>query len=94
MGLNADSYWKRQDRKTRDYLRHRYKVIIVVPTEQLYRKALKYLNNKVEIVRYRDFENFIVASLEKAPNKNAFPQSLFPENLSTWEPLNLAFLVC
>jgi hypothetical protein len=73
MGLNADYYWKRQKRKTKNYVRHKYKVIVVVPTEQIYRKAVKYLSSKVKIVRYRDFENFTETSLEKVPNQGRFP---------------------
>jgi len=72
MGLNFDSYWKRNKKKIEDYLRHGYRVIAVVPNEQIGQKATKHLSKKAEIVRYDDFENFVVTSLRKVPNKKRF----------------------
>jgi hypothetical protein len=72
MGLNFDRYWKRNRRKTKDYLHHGYRVIVVVPSEQLYQKAMRYLSRKAIILRYNEFENFVATSLKKVPNTN-FP---------------------
>jgi hypothetical protein len=35
MVLNADSHWKRNKRKTEDYIHHTYEVIAVVPKRML-----------------------------------------------------------
>jgi Mor family transcriptional regulator len=72
MGLNFDWYWKRNKKKTKDYLRHGYRTIAVVPNEQICQKATKHLSKKVEIVRYDDFDNFVTTSLRKVPIRNAF----------------------
>lgn len=50
-----------------------YKVIAVVPTQQLYRKATKCLNKKIKVIRNSEFESFVATSLRKAPNKERFP---------------------
>lgn len=76
MGLNFNSYWKRNARKTRDYVHHKYVVIAVVPDEQLYQNAKKCLNKKVRILRYNEFEKFVSTSLKKAPNRKRFPPQL------------------
>jgi uncharacterized protein (DUF433 family) len=72
MGLNFTSYWKHQDRKTRDYIHYKYKAVAVVPNEQLYQRAIKCLSKKVKIVKYEDFDEFVATSLKKAPNKKRF----------------------
>jgi hypothetical protein len=63
-----NKYWRLNKRKTKDYLHHKYKAIAVVPNEQLYQRATKYLSKKVKIVKYEDFDEFVVTSLKKAPN--------------------------
>jgi very-short-patch-repair endonuclease len=86
MGLNFDWYWKRNKRKTRDYLRNGHWVIAVVPNEQIYQKARRYLSNKIVILRYNAFENFVSTSLKKVPNENDFPsKNGLSRELLHWE---------
>lgn len=63
MGLSFDWYWRRNKQKTRDYLHHKYKVVAVVPTGQVYWKAKGYLSRKVKILKYAEFERFVSTCL-------------------------------
>jgi transposase len=69
MGLKHDWYWKRNKRKTKDYLRNKYMVVAVVPNRQIYEMAKKHLSRKAKVLRYPEFEQFVATSLEKVPNQ-------------------------
>jgi hypothetical protein len=93
---NTDSHWKRNKRKTRHYFNNEYNVIAAVPSEQLYRKARRYLNKKVKVPRYGGFAKYVAISLKKAPNKKRFPpigknqseEQVHPEDSALLQPLN------
>nr|MDO8100506.1 hypothetical protein [Candidatus Njordarchaeota archaeon] len=90
MGLNANQYWERNKRKTRDYLHHKCEVIAVVPNEQNQENTKKHLSRKVRILRYHEFEQFVSTSIEKAPNKERFSpkEEVNASNrFSPWKPL-------
>ncbi len=68
-----NKYCRLNKRKTKDYLHHKYKVVAVLPNEQLYQKAVKYLSKEVNMVKYSGLDKFVATSLKKVPNKESFP---------------------
>jgi hypothetical protein len=65
-GVTMEVYWKRYQRKVKDYIENGYRVIIVT-SDRVHQIANKYLlTSGSNIIRYRDFEKNIVQVLVQA----------------------------